>query len=143
MTKTSPAISELAAVERLLRRHLAADKPILTKALLNALLAEAEAPPVRVEIVEGIGRVLQDLLLSSGAEKAAKKLPGLLEQLTVASSMMACAPLDDDPYGVPRHALGKNLTKLIKHLRKNLGCSVCAVHPQSLAWLARSGLDAS
>ena len=113
MTKTAPALSKFAAVERLLRRHLSADKSVLTKALLNALLVEAEAPPVRVAIVEGIGRVLQDLLLSSGAQKAAKKLPELLEQLTAASSMMACAPLDDDPYNPPRHALGKNLTKLI------------------------------
>ena len=31
-----------------------------TITLLNALLAEAEAPPVRAEIVDGIGRVLDD-----------------------------------------------------------------------------------
>ena len=52
--------------------------------------------------------------------------------------MMACAPLDDDPCCVPRHAPGKNLTKLIKHLRKNLGCSVLFIHNHLRVWVGVS-----
>ena len=43
MTRTTKPVAALAAVQRLVCRHLT-KKPPLQRALLNALLAEAEAP---------------------------------------------------------------------------------------------------
>ena len=90
MTRTTEPVAALAAVTRLLRRHLA-QQPTVQRALPNALLAEAEAPPLRQDVVEELGHQLQALLLSAGADKAAARLPGLLTKLTAAVEMMACA----------------------------------------------------
>lgn len=134
MTRTTEPVAALAAVERLLRRHLA-QQQAKYRALLNTLLAEAEAPPVRQDVIDELGHQLHALLISAGADKAASKLPGRLDRLTAAVDLMACAPAPSDEEPQQRtYSFGKSLADRIVHLHDDLGLSVLFIHKHLCKW---------
>ena len=84
--------------------------------------------------MEQIGRLLQQHLVSAGANKAAAKLPAMLEKLTAAVDLMACTPVDDDPEQLPPCSFGKNLAEQRSHLHDDLGLSVLFIHDHLCKW---------
>lgn len=122
MTQTVPVLSELAAVERSLGKLLA-DKPVLAKALLNALLAAAETLPPCPEVVEALQRALIDLVTPAAGASIATRLVSRLDKLVSSDADAISRWSADDPELWERYTIGPRTIRLVQHLRHDVGVS--------------------
>ena len=120
MTETAPVLSDLAAVERMLDKHLA-DKPVLAKAVLNALLATAETPPACPEVIAALKRTLTDLVTAAAGASAATRFSSRLDKLISADAVSRSST--DDPSQWERYTIGPRTVALVQHLRQDIGLS--------------------
>lgn len=122
---TVPVLSDLAAVERSLGKHLA-DKPVLAKALLNALLAAAETLPPCPEVVAALKRALIDLV-TSAATGSTTRFASRLEKL-ISNDAGVVSRWSAEPERRERYTIGPRTVGLVLHLRNDLGVSDLLIH---------------
>jgi hypothetical protein len=121
MTQTAPVLSDLAAMERLLGKHLA-DRP-LAKAMLNALLAAVETLPPCPEVVAALKRALMDLLTSTAGASTATRFASRLDNLISSALDAASRWSTDNPEHWQRYSIGPRTIALVQHLRNDTGLS--------------------
>jgi len=115
-------LSDVDALARLLDGALA-DKPQIGRALLGALLVEAETPPVRPNVLGAIREALMRLIENVGATHLAAELGSGID------AVLRNAPLphvEADPQ--ERYSLGPRAVQIVVRLRYEFGLPVPSVH---------------